>query len=107
MPLSHPVAASLVRRASPGEAREPPATGGRIGLCQEPPGAASEAAQGSRGGMRTPAELLAGRSGSTWDPRDAVASIRDYRCCSEGMWRNRVEPRGNGAGLLITQRSRV
>jgi hypothetical protein len=54
-----------------------------------------------------PADLLAGRSGTEWNPKDPVALITDYRCCSEGMWRDQMEPDGRPLGLLITQRSRV
>jgi hypothetical protein len=54
-----------------------------------------------------PADLLAGCSGTEWNPKDPVALGTDYRCCSEGMWRDRMDPDGNRLGLLITQRSRV
>jgi hypothetical protein len=57
--------------------------------------------------VRTPADLLAGCSGTEWNPKDPVALITDYRCCSEGMWRDRMDPDGRPLGLLITQRSRV
>jgi hypothetical protein len=54
-----------------------------------------------------PADLLAGCSGTGWNPKDPMALVTDYRCCSEGIWRDRMEPHGRGVGLLITQRSRV
>src|SRR5688572_27341819 len=53
------------------------------------------------------ADLLAGCSGTEWNPKDSVALVTDYRCCSEGMWRDRMDPDGRPVGLLITQRSRV
>jgi hypothetical protein len=54
-----------------------------------------------------PADLLAGCYGTGWNPKDPVALVTDYRCCSEGMRRDRMEPHGRPLGLLITQRSRV
>src|SRR5215217_2759924 len=54
-----------------------------------------------------PADLLAGLRGTEWNPKDPVALVTDYRCCSEGMWRDRMDPDGRPLGLLITQRSRV
>jgi hypothetical protein len=51
-----------------------------------------------------PADLLAGCCGTEWNPKDPVALVTDYRCCSEGMWRDRMEPDGRAVGLLITQR---
>jgi hypothetical protein len=51
-----------------------------------------------------PADLLAGCRGTGWNPKDPVALGTDYRCCSEGTWRDQVEPHGRGVGLLITQR---
>jgi hypothetical protein len=54
-----------------------------------------------------PADLLAGCSGTEWNPKDPLALITDCRCCSESMWRDRLEPGGSDLGLLITQRSRV
>jgi hypothetical protein len=80
---------------------------GRIGRCQEPPAGTSEAVPRAVRECGHQPNLLAGRSGSMWDGKDPVASIAEYLCCSEGMWRNRVESRGNGVGLLTTQRSRV
>src|SRR5215217_9575057 len=59
------------------------------------------------GGMGMPADLLAGCSGTEWNPKDPVALVTDYRCCSEGMWRDQMDPDGRPLGLLITQRSRV
>src|SRR5829696_5412149 len=54
-----------------------------------------------------PADLLAGLRGTEWNPKGPVALVTDYRCCSEGMWRDRMDPDGRPLGLLITQRSRV
>src|SRR5918996_1309829 len=71
------------------------------------PAAAAEAADEHGGGVRMPADLLAGRSGTEWNPKDPVPLVTDYRCCSEGMWRDRMEHGGRSVGLLITQRSRV
>jgi hypothetical protein len=50
-----------------------------------------------------PAELLAGCCGTGWNPKDPVALGTDYRCCSEGMWRDRMEHDGRPVGLLATQ----
>ena len=44
------------------------------------------------------ADLLAGCSGTEWNPKDPVALISDYRCCSEGMRRDRMDLMG-GLGL--------
>jgi hypothetical protein len=51
--------------------------------------------------------IASGCSGTEWNPKDPVALIPDYRYCSEGMWRDRMDPDGRPVGLLITQRSRV
>src|SRR5215216_1113132 len=80
--------------------------GWRIGR-QGCPAAAADAAEENCGGVGMPADLLAGCCGTEWNPKDPVALGTDYRCCSEGMWRDRMEPHGRGVGLLITQRSRV
>ena len=69
--------------------------------------AAAEAADEHGGGVRMRADLLAGCYGTEWNPKDPVALGTDYRCCSEGMWRDRMDPDGRPLGLLITQRSRV
>src|SRR5215217_7738490 len=74
---------------------------------QDRPAAAAGAAEGNGGGVRMPADLLAGCYGTGWNSKDPVALVMDYRCCSEGMWRDRMEPHGRPLGLLITQRSRV
>src|SRR5215204_1007177 len=80
--------------------------GWRIGG-QWHPAAAVDAADTHGGGVRMPADLLAGCSGTEWNPKDPVALVADYRCCSEDMWRDRMEHDGRPLGLLITQRSRV
>src|SRR5215218_10287355 len=71
------------------------------------PAAAADAADKHGGGVRMRADLLAGCYGTEWNPKDPVALITDYRCCSERMWWDGVERDGSGLGLLITQRSRV
>jgi hypothetical protein len=83
-----------------------PAGGRRIGR-QGCRAAAAEAADENGGGVRMRADLLAGCCGTAWNPKDPVALVTDYRCCSEGMWRDRVELGGRPVSLLITQRSRV
>jgi hypothetical protein len=67
------------------------------------PQAAAEAAGGNHGEVRMPADLLPGRSGTEWNPKDPGALVTDYPCCSEGMWRDRMEHDGRALGLLITQ----
>src|SRR5215212_5902450 len=74
---------------------------------QDRPAAIGEAAKEAYEEAWMPADLLAGCSGTEWNPKDPVALGTDYRCCSEGMWRDRMEPHGRPLGLLITQRSRV
>src|SRR5918996_4218356 len=71
------------------------------------PAAAGRAAKEAYGEAWMPADLLAGRSGTEWNPKNPLALVTDYRCCSEGMWRDRMDPDGRPLGLLITQRSRV
>ena len=44
------------------------------------------------------ADLLAGCSGTEWNPKDSVALVTDYRCRSEGIWRDRMERDGSGLG---------
>jgi hypothetical protein len=102
----HPAHASHVRRAGPDGLGIRARQGANRTVSRTAGGYFRSSPKG-RAGVRTPAELLAGRSGSMWDGKDPVASIAEYLCCSEGMWRNRVESRGNGVGLLTTQRSRV
>src|SRR4029453_3750975 len=106
MPPNRPPATALVGHAGPWGAGPPPAMGWRIGG-QGHPVAAVDAADEHGGGVGMPADLLAGCYGTGWNPKDPVALVTDYRCCSEGMWRDRMEPHGNRLGLLITQRSRV
>src|SRR5215211_5697055 len=74
---------------------------------QDRPAAIGEAAKEAYEEAWMPADLLAGRSGTNWNRKDPVALVTDYRCCSEGMWRDRMDPDGRPLGLLITQRSRV
>jgi hypothetical protein len=81
----------------------PPAMGWRIGG-EGHAAAARDAADEHGGGVGMPADLLAGCCGTEWNPKDPVALVTDYRCCSEGMWRDRMEPDGRAVGLLITQR---
>src|SRR5215211_7377307 len=71
------------------------------------PAAAGGAAKEAFQGTWMPADLLAGCSGTEWNPKDPVTLVTDYRCCSGGMWRDRMEHDGRPVGLLITQRSRV
>jgi hypothetical protein len=52
---------------------------------QGQPAAVADAADETGGGLRMPADLLAGRGGTEWNPKDPVALVTDYRCCSEGM----------------------
>src|SRR5215217_5113078 len=74
---------------------------------QDRPAAIGEAAKEAYEEAWMPADLLAGCSGTEWNPKDPVALVTDYRCCSEGMWRDQMDPDGRPLGLLITQRSRV
>src|SRR5215213_10727894 len=74
---------------------------------QDRPAAIGEAAKEAYEEAWMPADLLAGRHGTEWNPKGPVALVTDYRCCSEGMWRDRMVPDGRPVGLLITQRSRV
>src|SRR5829696_4275605 len=106
MPPDRLASTPLVRRAGPWGSLGQPALGWPIGR-QDRPAAAAEAAKEKRWGVRMPADLLAGRRGTEWNPKDSVALGTDYRCCSEGMWRDRMDPDGRPLGLLITQRSRV
>src|SRR5215203_4954894 len=105
MPPDRLAATPLVRHAGRWGSLGQPAMGWRIG--RQDCSAAAAAAEETYGGVRMPADLLAGCSGTEWNPKDPVALVTDYRCCSEGMWRDLVEPHGNCLGLLITQRSRV
>src|SRR5215218_734541 len=106
MPPDRLVATALVGHPWPWGSGLPPAMGWRIGG-QGHPAAAADAADEHGGKVGMPADLLAGCSGTEWNPKGPVALVTDYRCCSEGMWRDRMDPDGRPLSLLITQRSRV